>query len=357
MIKLKATLAASFSFSIAASVFTFGMPTYTNDYGKGTTEIQCGNFEISIPSSWVESNIDDNSRVFAIMSASDTLCGYAGLVSQSVESAKGFDVDFYYPDYVLDSLYDAFSWSEPCDFEEYPILSDTEHGYFAASEQDINGDLIKSYALSFNCNNVGYFFFVNIYSDVDSDYSFDIAHIFNSIRYSDNANGRETTATTESESLDDIGYGPGQYKVGTDLPSGEYYVLALYDGIQGYFSVTSDSNGDDILLNDIFDVNSIVSVNDGEYLSLDDSTAIPSSLFETEYTINYQDYTSGTLKVGHDIQPGEYKLTASGNSHAYWAIYSNARHDIVSNDYFDGSSYVTLSDGQYFNYEDCTISQ
>lgn len=92
-------------------------------------------------------------------------------------------------------------------------------------------------------------------------------------------------------------------------------------------------------------------------MSLDDATAIPSSLFETEYTINYQDFTSGMLKVGHDIQPGEYKLTASGDSSAYWSIYSNARHDIVSNDYFDGSSYVTLSDGQYFNYEDCTISQ
>lgn len=167
----------------------------------------------------------------------------------------------------------------------------------------------------------------------------------------------EESDLTDSENIDDIGYGPGQYKVGIDLPSGEYYVLALYSGISGYFSVTSDSNGDDIIFNDIFTVNSIVSVNDGEYLYLDDATAIPASLFELASTIDYTEYTSGTLKVGHDIQPGEYKLTVSDSSSGYWAIYSNGRHDIISNNIFDGSCYVTLSDGQYFNYEDCTISQ
>lgn len=355
MIKLKTTLATFFSFSVTTSAVAFGMSTYTNDYGKGTAEVQYKDFKLLLPKNWTEVDTgNDDSLMFTIMNDNDITEGYVGLFSEEFEYLEDF---CDYPVSVLESmLSDTFLWSNPCKFEEYPILSDTEHGYFAASEQDISGDSVKSYALSFNYNKKLYCFFVNIYSDVDSDYSFDIAHVFNSICYNDNVSTDETTAT-ESENLEDIGYGPGQYKVGTDLPSGEYYVLALYDGIHGYFSVTSDANDDNIILNDIFDVNSIVSVNDGEYLSLDDATAIPSSLFEAGYTINYQDFTSGTLKVGHDIQPGEYKLTASGDSSAYWSIYSNARHDIVSNDYFDGSSYVTLSDGQYFNYEDCTISQ
>lgn len=49
MIKLKTTLAAFFSFSVATSAVAFGMPTYTNDYGKGTAEVQYKDFKLLLP--------------------------------------------------------------------------------------------------------------------------------------------------------------------------------------------------------------------------------------------------------------------------------------------------------------------
>ena len=53
-------------------------------------------------------------------------------------------------------------------------------------------------------------------------------------------------------------YPVGQYKVGTDMPVGEYILFA--SGGKGYFCVSSDSNAKDILFNDNFEYNSIITV-------------------------------------------------------------------------------------------------
>ena len=345
MINFKLTTATFLTCSFLTSNFIFAMPTYSDDY-IDTSEIEWGDFTFFIPSNWEEFGSEDESyRGFAIFNDINEMCGYLAIVRQEANYS-----DFEYPASMVESgLSEAFAWSDPTKFKKYPILGDTEFAYFATSKQTIDGDLLDCYALSFPYNGFGYCLSVNIYPNADIDYSFDIAHIFNSIRYKDN----DISEIFE----DDISYGPGQYKVGVDIPASEYYIVAQYDGVDGYFSVSSDSNGDKIIINDIFSVNSIVSVNDGEYLTLADASAISVPLFNGAKAIDYSLYTSGTLKVGCDIQPGEYKLTATSNKSGYWAIYSDARHNIVSNNIFDTSCYVTLSDGQYFNYIDCTISQ
>lgn len=63
-------------------------------------------------------------------------------------------------------------------------------------------------------------------------------------------------------------YGPGMYKVGVDIPAGEYNVKAEI-GELGYLEVSSDPNGTSIITNDAFENNSYISISDGQYLKLE----------------------------------------------------------------------------------------
>lgn len=67
--------------------------------------------------------------------------------------------------------------------------------------------------------------------------------------------------------------------------------------------------------------------------------------------------TSGTYKVGKDgdIPAGEYKLTATSGLGGYYCVTESSAPDadIVGNDNFDNSTYVTVSDGDYLKLSDC----
>ena len=60
-------------------------------------------------------------------------------------------------------------------------------------------------------------------------------------------------------------YYEGQYKVGRDFIAGEYVLLNTSD-YSGYFAISSDANGRNTIANGLFEVNSIITVYDGEYL-------------------------------------------------------------------------------------------
>lgn len=141
-------------------------------------------------------------------------------------------------------------------------------------------------------------------------------------------------------------YRAGQYKVGADIPSGEY-ILFADDGI-GYFSVSSDSNQNNIIFNENFEYNTIITVYDGDYLDLARCYAVASSENPDVNTSK-----TGMFKVGVHIPSGEYKLDSKGDN-GYYCIYSSSRQDnIVSNDNFNGQTYVTVSDGQYLKIDRC----
>lgn len=142
----------------------------------------------------------------------------------------------------------------------------------------------------------------------------------------------------------------GMYKVGLDIFAGEYVVFAS-DG-SGYFSVSSDSNQEDILFNENFDYNSIITVNDGEYLKLERCYAVPfDEVDEIDLT------GDGMFKVGTHIPAGEYKLDSGTNS-GYYCVYSDSRQqDIIVNDNFEGQNYVTVSDGQYLVLDRCKFAE
>lgn len=143
-------------------------------------------------------------------------------------------------------------------------------------------------------------------------------------------------------------YEEGQYLVGTDMSAGEYIVFADLTET-GYFCVSSDPNEDDIIYNNNFDYNSIITVNDGEYLNLTRCFAVP---FNDVEELNLS--STGMFKVGTHVQSGEYKLISNENEEGYYCLYSSSRQDdIISNGNFSGNKYVSISDGQYLELVRC----
>lgn len=68
----------------------------------------------------------------------------------------------------------------------------------------------------------------------------------------------------------DDGYGSGMYKVGVDIPSGEYNIISDNDDTMAYIEVSKDSTGsmESIVTNDNFEGNKYVTVEEGQYLTL-----------------------------------------------------------------------------------------
>ena len=136
----------------------------------------------------------------------------------------------------------------------------------------------------------------------------------------------------------------GMYKVGTDLPAGEYVIVG-----SGYFEVDKNSTGsmDSIIANDNFSNRTIITVSDGQYFKFNDGLAYPVAKAPVV------DISSGILKegmyiVGKDFPAGEYKVEAEGSG--YYETDKDSLHginSIVANDNFDGTIYVTVKAGQY----------
>ena len=65
-------------------------------------------------------------------------------------------------------------------------------------------------------------------------------------------------------------YGEGMYKVGKDIPAGEYKLVATEAENDGYYAVLSSSYnyGDNIVANDNFSNNAYITVQDGQYLQI-----------------------------------------------------------------------------------------
>ena len=142
-------------------------------------------------------------------------------------------------------------------------------------------------------------------------------------------------------------YKPGMYKIGVDMPAGEYTLIAKSTA---YFQVAKDSTGqmDSIISNDNFNNRSIVTVADGQYLTLKNCTAYAFK-DAPKVDIGADGFLQeGMYKVGVDLPAGEYKVTA--DSMGYAEVSGDSSHDmgsIISNDNFQGEKYITVKDGQY----------
>lgn len=176
------------------------------------------------------------------------------------------------------------------------------------------------------------------------------------------APGDETMSETEESTTEAPETAPpiktyptGKYKVGTDIPAGEYFLKST-STFGGYMCVSSDSNGSDILENAMFSTHHYVTVEDGQFLEL--SRASAAAVQDVAETFDAANLEEGMYRVGTDIPAGEYSLISASDFGGYVCIYDNSgvNRDIVSNNMFEANDYVTVTDGQYLIIERCTGS-
>lgn len=84
---------------------------------------------------------------------------------------------------------------------------------------------------------------------------------------------QNVNASETDETLPDGTYGPGTYKVGTDIAPGEYKLTAIDTDYNGYYEVKTDITSDgEVESNSLFDGTEYVVVRSGEYLSVNRAT-------------------------------------------------------------------------------------
>ena len=155
-----------------------------------------------------------------------------------------------------------------------------------------------------------------------------------------------TTSNSEPKKEEVKGYKEGMYKVGSDIPAGEY-VLFADKSENGYYERDEDSGGDSIIDNDNFSTFIYVNFKEGEYAKIVNARAIPSA--EVTESLAKDGITKGTYKVGKDIEAGEYKITTETDT--YWER-TDKNGEIIDNDNFTNNAYVTVKAGEYFKLTD-----
>lgn len=167
--------------------------------------------------------------------------------------------------------------------------------------------------------------------------------------------GGETTDNLSAKEETIKKYPDGMYKIGSDMPAGEYVIISDYSC---YVELCSDSAGtlDSIITNENFTNRYYITVKDGQYLDFSEGYAIAVS----DATAAEPDngiFPDGMYKVGLDLAAGEYKIRATSGM-GYYAVYkkgANTLDDIVSNDLFESDKYITISDGQYILLSDAEL--
>lgn len=157
----------------------------------------------------------------------------------------------------------------------------------------------------------------------------------------------DKASSSEKEAKKAQSFSEGMYKVGTDLPAGEYVLVT--DSLS-YFQISKNSTGtlDSIISNDNFSNRSIITVNKDQYLTVKGATIY--ALADAPAV----DISSGTLpegmyKIGTDIEAGEYKVHPNSGM-SYCEVSKSSTHtldSIVSNDNFTADKYITVKEGQY----------
>jgi hypothetical protein len=178
---------------------------------------------------------------------------------------------------------------------------------------------------------------------------------------SDSNSGIPVSATTEAETGETAAVPQrnnppqyikaGMYKIGSELPAGEYIIEST--GSMGYYQISSDSSGelDSIIVNDTLErgAYAYIIVQDGDYLQIQSGRMISAATF-TITPKNLSDIPPSAYKVGKDIPAGEYKITPTDEM-GYWERSRNPRSSIdgiIANDMLTESAYVTIREGEYF---------
>ena len=222
-----------------------------------------------------------------------------------------------------------------------------------------NADGYIIYRQSPNDSKMVYRYMVNSTSFVDTQTSAPGYYYYRVYAYK-NVNGKRVLGPSNNYSYVKIPktikkYIEGMYRVGIDVPEGEYIVFKNNANL-GYYKVTLTGNNDDIITNDILEYNGYITLQKGQSISLNGLDMYP-----VNHAPDLDMSSEGMFKVGKDIPAGTYNVVVNPEKeYGYYAICNDSYNrwdSIESNDYFKGNRFVTVKDGQYLQIKDSKIER
>ncbi len=216
---------------------------------------------------------------------------------------------------------------------EYQLIIEKEQIYssFKRTEDGFDGDIIE--IENFNAG----VFFVTLkageYFSLNNAKAYPISSVF----------------IYESK---DGNYYESMYRVGIDIPQGEYLLTLSPNENYASFTRFEDTDEFDIIQIDNFEGNRyFVTVKDGEYFKLNNCFATPVENINAFENANDW-FTEGMYRVGVDISAGDYKLTLVDGEDfgSYKRLEDTDDFDILEIDNFSGNGYfVSIFDGEYLD--------
>ena len=214
---------------------------------------------MDIPSYWIydESASTSNTVYYKEYDDNNSMTGMLYLMKHPIGHKVDITTDFNNIINGLEQTDGVHDMQEPSDIKNI----DGFNSRFIKYQQDVYGQsfYVRSYAIA-----VGNDIITLTYCDENSAMAdFEIAIDSISINYIETETTTQPTTETASTVISE-----GTYKVGSEIPAGEYK-LTTTTSVSGYYAILKDSSGtDNIITNDNFDNQSYVTVKDGQYLEL-----------------------------------------------------------------------------------------
>lgn len=148
-------------------------------------------------------------------------------------------------------------------------------------------------------------------------------------------------------------YYSGTYKIGTDIPAGEYLLTANND--DAFYFTSNDAAGDDWVGLGSPNPTLYATLRTGDYVTLESTKAYPVATAPKVAVKADGSFLPGQYKVGRDIPAGTYVINfPATTNYGYMFIESNSFNEndaTVGYDFYRGRIYVTLMTGQYFSFD------
>jgi len=178
----------------------------------------------------------------------------------------------------------------------------------------------------------------------------------------ENLYDEETALVMEIVDVDESEDEPAGYHtlatflVGTDIPDGEYFVMAGVDKFGssqlGFVLLTRSQNLDvhEIIWQKHFENHTMINLREGEYLTTKHATLIP---IDDAIVPNFENGTlrSGMYRVGEDIPPGVYTLFPLENKIGYFSTATSSHYlesHTIQRRNFSEAITIALNVGDYF---------
>lgn len=180
-------------------------------------------------------------------------------------------------------------------------------------------------------------------------------------KYEDIFNDMLESVNSNTPNDDTQYYSDGTYLVGKDIAAGEY--LALIDNLKknSHIEVRTNefkSSDEDVIERVSYFYNNYVMLQENQFLEIENCVLIP---IENAPTLTQNDANRVELKVGRDIEQGNY-IVSSNSDNNYFSITireeNGTKKALILNELnFSGEKRIQIKDGQYLELDECEIKK